>query len=79
MRAHRNVSWNLPVPKLDNWEQVGVAVLMDIREELQSLNAVLHCRNFLMIPSKLDKIVKQTRPAALIPRASKAARRRVAR
>lgn len=33
-----------------------LAVLMDIRTELQRLNGILHCTNFLAIPSKLEKI-----------------------
>ncbi len=33
-----------------------LAVLMDIRHELQRLNDLLHCPNFLSIPHKLDAI-----------------------
>lgn len=40
------------------WE-VGycqLTVLMDIRDELKKLNAVLHCPNFLGIPHELRQI-----------------------
>ncbi len=41
-------------------EQVQRCILLDIRRELQKLNAVLHCANFMAIPFKLDRIVKNT-------------------
>lgn len=34
-------------------DAVSVAVLMDIRDELQRLNRLLHCSNFLEIPRQL--------------------------
>lgn len=33
-----------------------LAVAMDIRDQLIKLNNLLHCRNFIAIPSKLDAI-----------------------
>jgi hypothetical protein len=39
--------------------QATLCVLMDIRGELQKLNRVLHCTNFLDIPFKLDWISKK--------------------
>lgn len=42
-----------------SWERVAIAVLMDIRDELKRLNGLLHCRNFLAIPHKLDAIRRQ--------------------
>lgn len=33
-----------------------LAILQDIRTELQRLNGILHCTNFLAIPNKLEKI-----------------------
>jgi len=33
-----------------------LAVLMDIRDELQRLNELLHCRNFLDVPHTLRRI-----------------------
>lgn len=41
-------------------ETAQLAVLMDIRDELQRLNDVLHCHNFLSIPFKLDAIKRNT-------------------
>jgi hypothetical protein len=37
-----------------------LALLMDIRDELQRLNEVLHCSNFLAVPRKLDRIARNT-------------------
>ena len=39
---HRNLNWHLP-DKVENWEQVKIALLMDIREELKNLNMKLAC------------------------------------
>ena len=39
---------------------VFVALLMDIRDELQRLNALLHCENFTQIPKTLNRIVVNT-------------------
>jgi len=38
MARHKDADWCLPGPKLDTWQQVEVAVLMDIRDELKRLN-----------------------------------------
>lgn len=57
--AH-NVRW--PLWKTDNGydhEQVQLAVLMDIREELQRLNLLLHCQNFRDIPHILRSLNKR--------------------
>lgn len=39
-----------------NIEQVQLAVLMDIRQELNRLNSLLRCTNFLNIPHDLKKL-----------------------
>ena len=39
---------------------VTVAVLMDIRDELQRLNGLLNCRNFTGIPGTLRAIRRNT-------------------
>ena len=52
MARYKNQLWNLP-DSLQNWEQVNTAVLMDIRDELQTLNRLLHCGNFTGIPRTL--------------------------
>lgn len=61
MARHKNTTWHLQ----DSVDVGGasLAVLMDIRDELQhiagSLN-VLRCQNFLRIPAKLDAIKRNT-------------------
>lgn len=47
--------------KIGTWERVAIAVLMDIRDELKLLNALLRCDNFLQIPAKLDAIARNTK------------------
>jgi hypothetical protein len=42
-----------------------LAVMMDIRDELQRLNRLLHCQSFINIPSRLqaiEKAIKSKRP-----------------
>jgi hypothetical protein len=58
----KNVSWKLHTDS-DNvlsWESVHAAILMDIRDELQDLNRLLRCPNFIAIPRKLDRISRNT-------------------
>ena len=45
------------------WDQVQVAVLMDLRDELKRLNALLHCDNFIDIPATLTRIARHTTKA----------------
>jgi len=59
---HKDVTWLL-WPDAANrvtHDQIQCAVLMDLRDELKKLNALLHCGNFLRIPYYLDTIRKQT-------------------
>jgi hypothetical protein len=42
-------------------DDCALAVLCVIRDELQTLNRLLHCHNFTNIPQKLDRIVLNTR------------------
>ncbi len=63
MARYRNVVWNLgegtPCAGGGFTLDVGMiqaAVLMDIRDELQRLNTLLHCENFQAIPSVLREI-----------------------
>jgi hypothetical protein len=46
--------------QVPTWERVGIAVLMDIRDELQTLNRLLACPNFLGIPHTLTRIARNT-------------------
>jgi hypothetical protein len=55
-------SWNLGGEdgQVGTWEMAGIAVLMDIRDELKQLNALLSCPNFTAIPATLRKISRNT-------------------
>jgi len=56
MARHKDINWNLPEGRLNTWELVFCALLMDIRDELKSLNAVFGCVNFLRIQHDLNAI-----------------------
>lgn len=63
MARYKDMEWRLPEPgasKDVRDEQAAVAVLMDIRDELKSLNAVLHCCDFLGMPRVLREIRDNT-------------------
>jgi hypothetical protein len=57
---YKDVNWTLPEGQIGTWQQVEVAVLMDIRDELKTLNALLRCPNFTQIPAKLEAIKRNT-------------------
>jgi hypothetical protein len=59
MARHKDSNWNFPAT-LTNENHVTCALLMDLRDELKSLNAVLHCSSFLDIPHKLEVIKRNT-------------------
>lgn len=44
MARHKNANWTIN-EKATSWEEVNTAVLMDIRDELQTLNRVMACPN----------------------------------
>ena len=61
-RRGKNQNWQ-PLDedgKAPTWERAGIAVLMDIRDELQRLNAAIYCPNFIGIPRTLRAIQKNT-------------------
>lgn len=59
-RANRkNGQWETPEGADFRWAHVQVEVLMDIRDELQRLNALLHCHNFIGIPATLRSISRK--------------------
>jgi len=62
----RNVNWSLTRDSNGKFsmEQATLLTLMDIREELRDLNRVFRCSRFLDVPSKLDRIEKNTRKTA---------------
>ena len=61
-RRRKNLQWYVADESgvTDTWEQVHAAILMDIRDELQKLNRLLGCENFLDIPSLLRMIRANT-------------------
>lgn len=69
-RRRKLVNWNVMDSSgtviLDRPNGVLLAVLLDIREELQAMNVQLiplrnlGCANFLRIPRKLDRISRNT-------------------
>ena len=64
-RPFSGVDWELVKPgeRIPTWQHVQVAVLMDLRDQLQIISrklSALECRNFIAIPSKLDAIRKNT-------------------
>lgn len=61
MARHKDANWTLNDP-IQNWVEVQVSVLMDIRDELKSLNSILGCVNFLHVPETLRRIQENTRP-----------------
>lgn len=71
---HKNVDWRIPNNSDGTvaHRDAELAVLMDIRDELQTLNGTLRCPNFLAIPAKLDAIRRNTAK----PRPRKGSRRR---
>jgi hypothetical protein len=62
MARHKNLLWNLTelVNNGLNCPEIQIALLMDIRDEMRSLNQLLHCPNFVGIPRKLDSIRRNT-------------------
>lgn len=63
-KRFKNANWELPTTPeghIESWQGVQAAVLMDIRDELQNLNRILGCHNFLRVPSVLDEIQSNTR------------------
>lgn len=69
MARHKDTYWNLPEGTCGNngssshsWESIHAALLMDIRDELKSLNSLLHCHNFTGIPTTLRSIRRAMPP-----------------
>jgi hypothetical protein len=59
---HKDAAWIVTNSEgqVVSWEQVQVAVLMDLRDELKRLNALLHCSNFTAIPNILRAVRSNT-------------------
>lgn len=69
MARFKNANWDItPVSStgsVGTWAESHAALLMDIRDELQTLNRLLGCPNFTRIPMVLDKIVANTKRRAV--------------
>lgn len=82
MSEHKkaNLEWDATNAKggVDTWEQVNSILLMDIRAELRRLNALLHCSNFIGIPSQLAQLRKLEPIAKMARRANTNAAKRKA-
>ena len=61
-RQSRNIDWEVTEANgtTPTWERAGIAVLMDIRRELQRLNGLLSCPHFTAIPRTLRTISRNT-------------------
>lgn len=68
-RRHKDGNWVIAGDDgvVRTWEEVYVALLMDLRDELRTMRAdmasmasTLRCRNFLDIPHKLERIKRNT-------------------
>ncbi len=61
-RALKNQVWDLKPSSGGgySWEAIHTGLLMDIRDELQRLNRLLHCPNFMSMPYVLQDIKKNT-------------------
>lgn len=67
MPRHSNQDWSLPegTPnegggRTHSYDAIHSALLMDIRDELRTLNRVFACPNFIRIPRVLDAIRRNT-------------------
>lgn len=54
-----NANWGLPT-KDYTWEHVKIALLMDLRNELKTLNRLIGCHNTMAIPGLLRDIKRNT-------------------
>jgi len=75
MARFKNVQWNLPgndTDKVVTNTVVEQALLMDIREELQSITSLLrrtfNCSNFLSIPRTLRSMDRQIKAQRRCPK-----------
>lgn len=59
MRKCKNIQWQ--TPDVLDWQHASIEVLMDIRDELQTLNRLLGCQNFIDVPNILRRIDANTK------------------
>jgi hypothetical protein len=56
---NKDTSWTVPSGTI-SYEAASLCVLMDIRDELKQLNALLSCSNFTLLPRVLKQIRANT-------------------
>ncbi len=59
MARHKNIAWGLNEADKNNavtYDTIKIAVMMDIRDELQKLNRLLECSNVSSMPRTLKRI-----------------------
>lgn len=81
MARFKDFDWNLtrlPGGRIETWQQAEIAVLMDLRDELKSLNAVFACRNVQVGFAALSKMARLNE-IAFKRRVDNAVRKRLAR
>lgn len=68
-RRKKNLNWSIANEQGNTYNSITqgrdgatVAVLMDIRDELQALNAVFRCSNFIGLPRVLKQVRDNTKP-----------------
>lgn len=59
-RRNERINYQATTPNDWTWQHVEIEILMDIRSELQKLNTLLHCTNFVGIPRTLKRISSNT-------------------
>ena len=64
-RRRKNEDWYVAAEDGALWadmrDGVMLAVLMDLRDELQAIKGILLCHNMLSIPRRLEQIERNTR------------------
>lgn len=63
MARYKDADWSLPEGKIETWQQVEIAVLMDIRDELKAINRKLDCPNIQQMFADLRAMGVEARAA----------------
>jgi hypothetical protein len=71
MRKHKDVDWSLPTTErgaLTDWQKVEIAVLMDIRDQLQQLNETLACYRVRRMCEDVNRIDRRLKAHMPLPK-----------
>lgn len=71
MARFKNRDWNVGDADRDGrftYDQIQTSLLMDIRDELQRLNNLLHCGNFTGMPHTLKRIDRRLAQTNKLPK-----------